>query len=210
MPTRLQLILIGVCVSLCGAAGCVQAESAAHPYEYTNCAGVSSSLPLLGCEVMRVDLRRGEIVIRDNIEKIDVRKFEWTEKKSRFMALESSLLPIAIPKENYSRLNEWSFQGRRYIKSSGSRVLPFMGSKQFDAVIVLDDSKDIGSVDSKNPDSNPKLFEKSILTFLYSPVRGVVAIGFPNGSNGSGSGATEVTFCAAERCLFDEEFMKLH
>ncbi|HSX62147.1 MAG TPA: hypothetical protein VLF18_18340 [Tahibacter sp.] len=113
------------------------------------------------------------------------------DSSTPYLALQSKMLPLAVPKTNYAKVDKWTHGNYGYAKVATK--ISYSTWKNLDLVAAtprLD-------TDEATFEQNHLRFEAA-LTFWFSPESGVVAIAFPDRS----SALADTYFCSRTPCLF--------
>jgi hypothetical protein len=178
-------LIFVVIVSLWSGVSCADGEY----FLYKNCADQGRGAPLIGCANAEIGKKLDNLRINHFLEaSIPVRADPEGGK-----VLNSAVIPVVIP-PNYTAVDGWSYENRRYFKSAKKFAVPFSDEK-VDVIVVVDHVDTIQggnkllSLDS--PDA------KAMFTFWYSERLGVLAFGLPQEGNSG-----DVYYCATAPCLF--------
>jgi hypothetical protein len=165
-------------------------------FEYENCADQRLGMPLLECTTLKIHRSLTEVHMRD--------LFEQGLPKStnnKFYAIDSKLVPIAIPKENYATTDSWVYENRKYYKisrdSNKTHIKKYPPS--VDVILVVDKINEIPGINDIKEFDRFELIKNTAMTFWYSEKNGVTAIGFHLIAQSG-----EVYTCIKAPCLFAE------
>lgn len=164
---------------------------AKEAYEYIDCSNQAAGILLTGCSRLTIDAGLKNVSMGD--------VFDYGIKKSdddKFFAVESKILPLSVPKNNYDETDYWNRGTYRYVKiKKHTKILP--QNRYGDVIAVLFDADKMKPEDSASRINDFYLLQNTKMTFLYSKSDGVLAIGMVDcGDSGS------IYWCESERCLF--------
>lgn len=164
-------------------------------YQYVNCADQRQGLPLQDCAAIDISSDLATITVRDYGEEIPQRAAAGDR---RFKAIESSILPIAIPSTDYATTARWEHRGHTYVKLSTNSEIVLPWRHHSDVIVAFPTKAETSAL----PPVARELRKVAELVFRYSEREGVTAIAFPDLPHDSG----EVFYCVAKPCLFATDF----
>ena len=164
---RLAFVLYGLMLS---------AYAFGSTYVYYNCADQQPGVPLVRCGEITIDETLSQVTIIDQ----GTNTSDPTEDPD-FLFVASPLLPVAVPRHDYEKSDQWEFRGVSFKKTR----------KDFSLVLLNESIK----VDVISAAERGKVF----MLFWYSRASGVQAIGF-TGTTQSGT----VYYCSRAPCLFSK------
>ena len=188
MLKRMRLIA-SFLVPVAAIVGTASAQSAAamdSAVIYENCAAQDSGLPLQNCATVLIDRSLRGVMIRDSGHA----DLPLGELSDTFVVLNSSDIPIAVPKKDYRGQKTWTYGDHVYRKIVSQRKY-FLDEAPLDVIAVMRKS-DVGSERA----DDKKLLRKAVLTFWFSPQAGVKALAFPDHEQFNG----DAFFCASSVC----------
>lgn len=112
------------------------------------------------------------------------------DPSDKFVVLNSSDLPIAVPKKDYRSQKTWTYGDHVYRKIVLQRKY-FLDETPLNVIAVMRKS----DVDSESA-GDKKSLGKAVLTFWFSPQAGVKALAFPDHEQFNG----DAFFCASSVC----------
>lgn len=160
-------------------------------YRYLNCADQRQGLPLQTCAAIEISSDLSTVFIRDYGEETSRHSAIGV---SSFKAVESEILPIAVPSTGYATTPQWEYDGHIYLRISTLVELAMPWPHAGDLIVVVPTT----AQSTKLAPVARALSKVAKLVFRYSEQDGVTAIAFPDASRDSG----ELFYCAAKPCLF--------
>jgi hypothetical protein len=189
MFKRLQLVLSSLVLSIAtadtsalGAGG-----SPGDDYQYRDCADHSTGIVLLECAKLSVSSSLKDVYVHDQFE-----EGLLADPDSEFYVLRSSNLPIVVPKNDYQSTSEWVYQDKKYLKLKKG-VATLVPGQTTDVIVAIGRLDQLGGALKVTDIGRLEVLQNVVLTFWYTPERGVEAIGVGN---------SNVYFCARKPCLF--------
>lgn len=193
MFIRLLVLVVAITVPIFSLSSAGIIDEGAD-YSYQNCSNSADyGLPLMGCSYISVSADLSELWLRDNGEEIG--KEAAADKE--YFVLNSVLFPLAVPRADYEVKKDWNYGEFRYVKIGKiePKIFPW---GVMDVIVVINRTSASARILPDLLLRNPSIFKDAIITFWYSPLGGVRAIGAP----ASKVDSSETFYCSSPRCLF--------